>query len=77
MPFVLAEPPSLLTLSETARRARISRRQIRKAIDAGELRPVYLAGRAWIGVAECGRFCQQLQVGDAGWCGGGHAGAVA
>jgi hypothetical protein len=75
MPFDHETGPSLLTLSETARRARISRRQVRNAIAAGELMPVFIAGRPWINAAECDRWRQLLQAPSGAWC--GDAAAVA
>jgi hypothetical protein len=63
-----ADQRSLLSLSETARRAGVSRRQVRNAIDAGELRPSFIAGRAWIHAA----WREHLRRGPGSlWC--GHA----
>jgi hypothetical protein len=51
---------TLLTISETARRAGISRRQVRNAIAGDDISPVYINDRAWIPEAECERFRRVL-----------------
>jgi len=51
---------TLLTISETARRTGISRRQVRNAIVAEDIAPVYIGARLWIPEAECERFRRVL-----------------
>jgi hypothetical protein len=63
---------ALLTISETARRAGVSRRQIRNAIAGHDIKPVYIAARAWIREADCEAFRLRLHPDTASaWC--GHA----
>lgn len=63
---------ALLTISETARRTGVSRRQIRNAIVANDVKPVFIGSRAWIPAAEAEAFRRRLHPEvAAAWC--GHA----
>jgi len=58
----------LLNLSQTARRCKLSRRQIRNAIASGDLHPVFIGTRPWITPADCDQWLRQLNIGPGSWC---------
>jgi excisionase family DNA binding protein len=63
---------ALLTISETARRTGVSRRQIRNAVAGNDIKPVFIGNRVWIPAAEAEAFRRRLHPEvAAAWC--GHA----